>query len=107
MSKFFDFVGRLRLGFTTYLSTQLSTISAETLGWLAVILIHGATIPTLLALLTGLSDRTPSVDIIMLMWGGLVLLFGRAVVLKDTLNIVTIGIGFIIQAVLMALILFK
>jgi len=37
----------------------------------------------------------------------LVLMFLRAVVLKDLLNIITIGLGFIIQAVLMALILFK
>jgi len=34
-------------------------------------------------------------------------MFLRAVVLKDLLNIITIGLGFIIQAVLMALILFK
>jgi len=36
-----------------------------------------------------------------------VLMFFRAVVLKDLLNIITIGMGFIVQAVLMALILFK
>jgi hypothetical protein len=41
------------------------------------------------------------------MWAGLSLLFARAVVLKDMLNIVTIGAGFIIQAVIMAMILFK
>jgi hypothetical protein len=35
------------------------------------------------------------------------LLFARAVILKDMLNIVTIGAGFIIQAVVMAMILFK
>lgn len=107
MSKFFNFIGSLRAGLSNYLATQFHTISAETLGWLAVIFMHGATIPTLLALLTGLSDRTPSVDVVLLMWSGLVLMFGRAVVLKDTLNIITIGVGFIIQAVLMALILFK
>jgi hypothetical protein len=107
MSKIFTFFGNLRSNFVQWLSQSLHTVSAETLGWLAVILIHGATIPTLIALLTGLSDNTPSVDIVLLMWGGLVLLFGRAVVLKDSLNIVTIGAGFIVQAVLMALILFK
>jgi len=107
MSWIFNFIGNVRSNFSQWLSQSLHTVSAETLGWLAVILIHGATIPTLLALLTGLSDRTPSVDIILLMWGGLVLLFGRAVVLKDSLNIITIGTGFIVQAVLMALILFK
>lgn len=107
MSKFFQFVGNIRAGFSQYLANQLHTVSADTLGWLAVILIHSATIPTLLAMLTGLSDRTPSVDVVLFMWAGLVLLFGRAVVLKDALNIVTIGVGFIVQSVIMALILFK
>jgi hypothetical protein len=64
-------------------------------------------VPTLLALMTGLSDRTPSLDVILFLWAGLVLLFMRAVVLKDMLNIITVGSGFIVQAVLMALILFK
>ena len=90
-----------------WLTEHLPKISAETLGWLAAIVIHCATIPTLLALMTGLSDRTPSIDIVLFMWAGLVLLFGRAIVLKDTLNIITVGTGFIVQAVLMALILFK
>jgi hypothetical protein len=41
------------------------------------------------------------------MWAGLALMFLRSIVLKDILNIVTIGAGFILQAVLMAFILFK
>lgn len=90
-----------------WLEQQLPKVSADTLGWLAVILMHAATIPSLLALLTGLSDRTPGLDIVLFVWAGLVLLFGRAIVLKDTLNIVTIGVGFITQAVIMAVILFK
>lgn len=90
-----------------FLSTTFTKISAETLGWLAAIVVHAATIPTLLALMTGLSDRTPNLDIVLFAWAGLVLLFFRAVILKDILNIVTIGTGFIVQAVLMALILFK
>ena len=90
-----------------FFSTHFHKISADTLGWLAAIALHAATVPTLLALLTGLTDTTPSVDVVMFMWLGLVLLFGRAVILKDILNIVTIGLGFVIQAVLMALILFK
>lgn len=90
-----------------FLNRHLPKISAETLLWLAGIVIHCATIPTLLALMTGLSDRTPNLDLVLFMWAGLVLLFGRAVVLKDTLNIITIGTGFIVQATLMAMILFK
>ena len=82
-------------------------VSAETLGWLAPIVLHFATIPSLIALLSGLSDRTPSLDVVLLLWTGLVLLFGRAIILKDMLNIITIGVGFIAQAVIMALVLFK
>ena len=91
----------------SWLAENLPRVSADTLGWLAVILIHCATIPTLLALLTGLSDNVPNLDIVLFMWAGLVLLFVRSVVLRDTLNIITIGAGFIIQAVIMAMILFK
>ena len=91
----------------TWLAEHLPRISADTLGWLAVILIHCATIPTLLALLTGLSDNVPNLDIVLFMWAGLVLLYVRSVVMKDALNIITIGTGFIVQAVIMAMILFK
>ena len=90
-----------------WLEQHLPKVSAETLGWLAVVVIHCATIPTLLALLTGLSDTVPNLDIVLFMWTGLVLLFFRAVVLRDMLNIITVGVGFIIQAVIMAMILFK
>ena len=90
-----------------WLEQHLPKVSAETLGWLAVVLIHCATIPTLLALLTGLSDSVPNLDIVLFMWAGLVLLFFRAVVMRDLLNIITIGVGFITQAVVMAMILVR
>jgi len=90
-----------------FFAEHFGKISAETLGWLAVIVIHAATIPTLLALMAGLTDRTPSLDIVLFMWGGLLLMFLRSIVLKDMLNIITIGLGFIVQAVMMALLLFK
>jgi hypothetical protein len=98
---------RIKNGVAEFFLAHFHKISADTLGWLAAIALHAATIPTLLALLTGLTDTTPSVDVVMFLWLGLVFLFGRAVILKDILNIVTIGLGFVIQAVLMALILFK
>ena len=90
-----------------FINEHLHTISADTLGWLAAIVIHCATLPSLLALLTGLRDDTPSIEVVLFMWTGLVLLFARAVVSNLSLNIITIGVGFIAQAVLMALILFK
>jgi hypothetical protein len=78
MIKLENFLNSVR----TWLEQHLPKVSADTLGWLAVILIHCATIPTLLALLTGLSDNVPNLDIVLFMWAGLVLLFMRAVVPK-------------------------
>lgn len=90
-----------------FITNSLTKLSADTLGWLAVIVLHCATLPAFLALMTGLSDKTPGLDLILFLWGGLVLMFLRSVVLKDILNIITIGVGFILQAACMALILFK
>lgn len=90
-----------------FFKTKISHISAETFGWLAAIVLHASTVPSLLAVMSGLTDRLPSVDLVLLVWTGLTLLFVKAAVQKDMLNVVTIGFGFIIQAVMMALIFFK
>jgi hypothetical protein len=91
----------------TFFREKFAHISADTMGWLAVIVLHASTLPSLLALMTALSDRSPAIDMVLLVWTGLTLLFIRAVLRKDMLNIVTIGFGFIVQAVMMALIFFK
>jgi hypothetical protein len=93
--------------FTEFVRTKVSVISAETFGWLAVVVLHSATIPSLFAVMAGLTDRMPAVDLVLLIWTGLALLFVKAAVQKDMLNIVTIGLGFIAQAVMLALIFFK
>jgi hypothetical protein len=91
----------------TFVRDKVTHVSAETLGWLAVIVIHAATIPSLLAVMAGLTDKMPSADLILLAWTGLTLLFVKASIQKDMLNVITIGVGFIIQSVLMVLIFFK
>jgi hypothetical protein len=90
-----------------FFKTKIGHISAETFGWIAVLVLHSATIPSLLAVMSGLTDRLPGVDLVLLVWTGLALLFVKAAVQKDMLNLVTIGFGFIVQAVLMSLIFFK
>ena len=61
----------------------------------------------MLAILTGLTDKMPPVDLVLFVWAGLFALFIKATIQKDLLNIVTIGFGFFIQAAIMALIIFK
>lgn len=89
------------------ITENIGHLSAETLGWIGVILVHLATIPTLVAVLTGLTEKLPPVDIIVLLWLGLFMFFIKSVISKDLLNIITIGFGFFVQAILMALIIFK
>lgn len=93
--------------FKSYVSEKVSHISSETFGWLAVVLLHAATVPSFLALMSGLTDKLPPVDLVLLVWSGLSLLFVRAAIQKDMLNVVTIGLGFIGQSVMLALIFFK
>jgi hypothetical protein len=100
MIKFVDYIKDL-------FYNKLGKMSADTLGWLANIALHCATIPSFFALMTGITDKPPSVDLVLMIWATLGLLFFRAVLLKDLLNIVTIGIGFLLQATAMALIFFK
>ena len=91
----------------TVLQSYIAPVSAATLGWLAVILLHSATVPTLISVLTGLSDKIPTVDMVLLTWAGLTALFAQAVVQRNFINIVSICLGFIIQSSLMVLIFFK
>ena len=93
--------------FKDFIQNKVSHISAETFGWLAAIVLHASTVPSLLAVMSGLTDRLPAVDLVLLVWTGLSLMFVKAAVQKDMLNVVTIGFGFIIQAGMMALIFFK
>ena len=84
-----------------------SRVSTETVVWFAVVVMHAATIPSLLAVMNGLTDVMLPVDIVLLVWTALVLLFVKAAIQRDLLNMITIGLGFFVQAALMALIFFK
>jgi hypothetical protein len=90
-----------------HVSRAMSTISSEMLGWIAVLMLHASTVPSLLAVMSGLSNQLPSVDLVLMVWSALVLLFIKASIQKDILNMITIGIGFFAQAVMMALIFFR
>jgi len=93
--------------FKTFVTEKFGQTSAETLGWLSIILLHAATVPSFLAIMSGLTDRAPSIDLVLLIWTALTLLFFKAAVQKDMLNLITIGLGFIVQASMLALIYFR
>ena len=85
---------------------NLSTTTAETINWLGILVLLIAPVPSFIAVMSGLSERMPPLDVVLLLWGGLSLLFIRSAILKDMLMVVTIGLGFIIQAMLLGLTFF-
>ena len=107
MEKFLVQFDKFVTGMKTFFAEKFSHISAEAIGWVAVMVLHCATVPTWIAVMKGLTDKMPGVDIILMVWTALVLLFIKAILNKDMLNIITIGLGFALQATLMALIFIK
>jgi hypothetical protein len=90
-----------------FLRDHLGRISAHTLGWITIILLHFASIPTLLAVLLGQSDKLPPVDLMIFVWSALITLFFKSLLDRNFIYIATICLGFAAQTVIMSLILFK
>jgi hypothetical protein len=92
---------------SAFFNEKSKKVSVDTLNWIAVLFFHGATIPNLLALMAGITDNAPPLDITLLIWCGLMVIFVKAAIQKEMLIMLTMGFGFVLQAVLMMLIFFK
>jgi hypothetical protein len=90
-----------------FIRNHLTNISAHALGWIAIVMLHFASVPTLWAVLLGQSDKLPSIDLMIFIWSALTTLFIKAILEKDRLYVTTIAVGFVAQTMLMGLILFK
>jgi hypothetical protein len=90
-----------------FFKVNLPKVTADSCAWFGILILHGSLIPSLIAIMAGLSDRAPPLDLVAFIWSALILFFIRAIIIKDMLHILTIGFGFIINAVLMAFIFFK
>lgn len=101
-----DIFTKMRNGFKNHLA-KLKHASGDTIGWVAILLLHAATVPSMLGLMIGITDNTPPVDLTLLLWSALGLMFLKAIVQRDILNLITIGLGFMGQAMLLALIFFR
>tara|TARA_Y100000592_G_scaffold36311_1_gene57624 strand:- start:3334 stop:3591 length:258 start_codon:yes stop_codon:yes gene_type:complete len=80
---------------------------AEIGGWLGMVLIHGATIPTSVSVIMGWSSDLPPLDMVLLIWSGLFLFFIRALARVDWLYLVSNAVGFFLQSLLLAIILYQ
>lgn len=90
-----------------FLDHKLRPSTAESIGWIGLVVLQSALIPTYLAIMADVTDKMPPLDLVLFIWAALITFFVRAAILRDTVNILTIGAGFIVNAVFLALILFK
>jgi hypothetical protein len=74
-------------------------------GWIGMVFIQLATIPTIAKLLLGTSERLPPLDLVLMIWVGLLLFFIRSITHKDMFYIISNGTGFFLQSILLFLIL--
>ena len=87
--------------------SSIKKVTIDGIGWAALLALHAVTIPSLLGLMTGLSDKTPPIDMIIILWAALGLFYIKSILEKNIISIIIIGFGFIAQSVLMALVFFK
>ena len=80
--------------------------AAEIGGWAGMCLIHGATIPVTVSNILGYSSTLPPLSMVLLVWSGLALFLWRAIARNDFLYIVSNAVGFVLNSVLLALIVF-
>lgn len=82
-------------------------ISIEGINWTALLTLQAVLLPSLFGLMTGLTDDVPPIDIVLILYAAMALLYIKAILEKNVISLIVIGAGFIGQSVLMALIFFK
>jgi hypothetical protein len=100
-----DFFSRTELG--QWIINHLPHVSANTLQITAVVLLHAATVPSLISIMLAWTDRMPMLDMVILVWAGLIAMFAQALVQKNLMMATLISAGFMCQSILMALIFFR
>lgn len=92
---------------TVEFKNSIRKVSIDSIGWTALIALHAVTVPSLLGLMTGLTDNTPPIDMVIILWAALGLFYIKSILERNFVALNIIGFGFIGQSILMALIFFK
>jgi hypothetical protein len=105
--KFIGFIINIVNLVYTFFKNHLGHISSHTLGWITIVLLHFASMPTLLAMILAQSDKLPPYDLMIFVWAALTTLFFKSLIEKNFLYVSTICVGFIAQVVMLGMIVFK
>lgn len=87
--------------------TLASHHKADLAGWFGMCLIHGATLPVSLRAIFGNAGTLPPLEMVLMIWSGLVLFLLNAIAKRNTLYIVSNGVGFALQTLLLTIIVFR
>lgn len=79
----------------------------EVCGWFGLILIHGSTLPSTYLAIKGEATVLPPLSMVILVWSGLLLFFIRSAITKDKLYMISNGVGFFLQSIMLALLVLK
>lgn len=90
-----------------FFANHIVKVSAHALGWIAIVMLHFSSIPTLWAVIIGETDKLPNLDLMIFIWAALTTLFVKAILEKDRLYITTISLGFVAQTLMSGIILYK
>lgn len=101
-----ELFNNIREKFITFF-LSLNKPTADTFAWLSMVVLNCATIPSFLAVKSGLSDKMPPLDLVILLWVGLLLYFIRSAILKDMIMVVTLGVGCALQSISLGIIFFS
>jgi hypothetical protein len=90
-----------------FFKDHLGHLSAHTLGWITIVLLHFSAVPTLLSMILAQNDKLPPYDLMLFVWAALTTLFFKSLIEKNFLYVSTICVGFIGQVVMLGMIVFK
>ena len=80
--------------------------TADTISWLSIVVLNLVFVPSYVAVMSGITDKMPQLDVALIVWTGLLLFFIRSAILKDMLMVFTIGVGFALQVILLGMTFF-
>ena len=105
--KFFEYISKFFSLVYMFFKEHLGHISAHTLGWITIVLLHFSAVPTLLSVILAQHDKLPPYDLMIFVWAALTTLFFKSLIEKNFLYVSTICLGFIAQVVMLGMIVFK
>lgn len=88
-------------------NSVIKQVTVDTLGWTGLVALQAVTVPSLLGLMSGLTDTTPPIDMVIILWVAMGIFYLKALLEKNMVALIILGLGFIGQSLLMALIFFK